>query len=239
MKTSRFVSMVMVLAIATLVGCGKKDKKSSSAAACGSFVNGVIVNCFNSTTGVGGTTVDTASTLTSLQNTFNTKSLAEGFYTPTGILSFVERSVSLNTTKFLGIKFESYSQGQLCDFIGYTANTATGDLLIQTVLNDSNCNPNDNTPTAAANYVRSSNTELANALNADLSLQKVTIVTRVVYLNGYGAVQGYGIQVYPSLLSNTYKEYVVSPSLPVIMNPVLIFDNATGATSALYGVQVQ
>ncbi|MES2526561.1 MAG: hypothetical protein V4598_05715 [Bdellovibrionota bacterium] len=64
-----------------------------------------------------------------------------------------------------------------------------------------------------------------------IALRKITY--------GGKTYSGYGIQVKTGLsISSDYKEYVIVPAFPKVLNPVLTFESDTGYVSAMEGIKV-
>lgn len=240
MKTTTIVTLALV-ALGTLVGCGKKDSKSSSGAYnCNTYVNGTYVSCYGSTTGTTITDSSTiASTMASLQQQFTAQTEIAGVATSQAII-FFSPVVSSSNVKIFGINLGSYSTSSLkCDFIAASPNLSTGVLTLSQGLG---LNCNSSSPTLVpSTYSKHTNQDLITALNAS----PTQIVNRTVTLNysGFGNLNG---GVYPAFsiivqqpFSTSYIEYVVSPTLPNYMNPVAIYNSSNNSTSVLYGAYFQ
>lgn len=240
MKTSRFVSVVMVLAAVTLVGCGKKDKKSSGIAGCNTYVNGQYVSCSNYT---GGSTqiVDTAAIQAKqveLAGIFNNKAESAGTLNGMGVV-FQRGGYSSSQARLFGINlgFNIDSYATKCDYIKVMAkdSPAAGNLQLAKLTN-ANCGQQYPTLGTTTQYLKADNTELANALNALAS----NIYTRGVYLSSAGfngTYQAYSILVPSTFNPSVYAEYVVAPDLPTFMNPIAFYDQSTGEFKMLQGAQ--
>ncbi len=208
MKTSRFVSFGMILALAAMVGCGKKDKKSGTSYPYYSNVGTSITD-----------PTQLASTLAQLKADFANKQANDGMQLLAGRqIYFLKRSV--NTNEVFGIDWLKYNTiGQTCS--GVNIMDANGVFYATTT---TTCNFNNmNWSSTPSTYQKANNTLMNDFANAAVA---VNITTRQVYFNGV-AYPAYEVAV-PSFNPMHGKIYIVSPALPHIMNPLGIYDSLTG-----------
>lgn len=222
MKASRLTSLVLVVAMGTLVGCGKKSKSSSGPTVSNSVYSGTT-----------GQQLDAASTLASLKNDFNNKSLADGTsHNQYGI--FRDRNVSSND--LFGINWLSYSTSSYsCSgfIVSGIPSASSMQVYLKTSTSCNNVYNQSQWSSGLTTYTKASNTLMTEFQNIAIAS---SVTQRSVYYNGttYAA---YEVVVNPTPFSA--KIYVVSPALPFFLNPVAIYNSSNGSSSVVEGISIQ
>jgi hypothetical protein len=209
MKTSRLVSFGMVLALAAMVGCGKKDKKSSTSS-------------YPYYSNIGTPITDPtqlASTLTQLKADFANKQSNDGMQLLAGRqVYFLKRSV--NTNEVFGIDWLKYNSiGQSCSGVNIMDQNGVFYATTSTTCNFTRMNWSS----VPSTYNKANNSYMNEFANAAVA---TNITARQIYFNG-AAYPAYEVAV-PSFNPMHGKIYIVSPALPHIMNPLAVYDSLTG-----------
>ncbi len=135
---------------------------------------------------------------------------------------------------FLGKNFTVLKDASSCSYY-YVRPYSPTLLSIKTKFNTCLNPASENTVNYPGNYTYELNPYLKEALE----LTPDRIAVREVTYEGQVYV-GFGIQKDSGFgLSNNYKEYVVIPDFPLVLNPVLVYDSQSGETRALKGIQVR
>jgi len=217
MKTSRFVSFGMVLALAALVGCGKKDSKSGTSYP---YYNNV------------GTSItdpaQLASTLAQLKADFANKSATDGLQLLVGRQVYFKKR-TVNSNEVFGIDWLRFNTaGYSCS--GVNIMDANG---VMNATTGTSCS-NPQWSSTMFTYQKANNTLMTNFANAGAA---VSITTRTIYFNG-GSYPAYEVAV-PSYNPQHGKIYIVSPALPHLMNPLAVYDTLSGESEQVQSNLVQ
>ncbi len=142
-------------------------------------------------------------------------------------------NINVNNS-FLGKSFTAMKDASSCSHY-YVRPNSTALLTITTKFNTCLNPSSETTVEHLGNYTYELNPDLKEAL----VLTPDRIAVREVIYEGQTYV-GFGIQKDSGFsLSNEYKEYVIIPDFPLVLNPVLIYDSQSGEVRALKGIQVK
>ena len=223
MKASRLTSLVLVVAMGALVGCGK-DKKSSS---------GNPHYSYGLYTGPTGQQLP-VSTFTELQTAFNNKSLADGL-SHNQLVTYRNRTV--NTNELFGIDWITYSSASFtCD--GYyvsgipTASTVAVSEKITSDCNNNNFYGSSHWDRNLSSYTRTSNS-LMTAFN-NLQISAISRITQRAVNYNNASVAAYEVVYNPDPFTSVI--YIVSPAVPFMMNPIAVYNSSTGYSRTVEGL---
>lgn len=135
---------------------------------------------------------------------------------------------------YLGKNFTALKDASSCSYYLIRPSSATL-LSINTKFNTC-LNPTSET---TVNHLGDYTYELNPYLKEALEITPDRIAVREVTYEGQTYV-GFGIQKDSGFsLSSDYKEYVIIPEFPLVLNPVLVYDSQSGEVRALKGIQVR
>lgn len=154
-------------------------------------------------------------------------------FTDDADLIFVDINLIPGKDSFIGKTLSSMKNATNCSHY-YVRPNAPDLLTISTNFNTC-LNP---TSVTSISYPGQYTVALNPYLKEALELTPDRIAVRQITYEGEVYV-GFGIQKDSGFnLSNDYKEYLVIPDFPLVLNPVMIYDSQTGETRALKGIQV-
>ncbi len=209
-------ALLLIMALFLTASCGKKEakKKSSdfSAFAEASYVE------------------DIESFMPEIRSLFADQLITDHFTTDADLIYL---NLHINSS-FLGKSFTAMKDASSCSHYYIRPNSPA--LLTITTKFNTCLNPTSETSVEhLGNYTYELNPDLKEAL--DLNPDRIAV--REVTYEGQAYV-GFGIQKDSGFsLSNDYKEYVIIPDFPLVLNPVLTYDSQSGEVRALKGIQVK
>jgi hypothetical protein len=210
-------SLPIILLLLFTVACGKKVVKKSAAPE--DFAPAFFTD-------------DIEFFMPQVKSDFNNQMIYDYFQGDAEVV-FVQMNLATGKDNFLGKTFSSQTANAYCSHSFIRPN----DEILLTSSEFVSCSG----PTSATvvehegNYDLGLVPELAQALNTTPD----RIVLREVTYKGE-TYQGYGLQKDSNFqLSKSYKETVIIPDFPLILNPVLTYDSLTGQVKALEGIQVR
>lgn len=210
--------LTVLFALLMIASCGKKTAKKTLHF--NNYVNTAFVD-------------DIELFMPELRALFRDQLITDHF-TDDAELIFIEMNLSPGKDRYLGKTFSSLKEANNCSY--YHVRPYSAVLLSITTHFDTCLNPIDSeTQNFPGNYNYELNPDLKEAL--ELTPDRIS-VKEVVY-EGQSYV-GFGIQKDSGFnLSQDYKEYVVVPDFPLVLNPVVIYDSQSGEVRALKGIQVR